>query len=94
MSRGVQRRFKAESASTMSKSDASPVTVADFAVQALVIDALWKPESAFIAEETSDELRNNKELLKDVTSTVNETRYPQQPLTPEQVRAGTCTDFH
>ena len=40
MARSVQRRFRVEDTSTLSKSDASPVTIADFAVQALILDEL------------------------------------------------------
>lgn len=46
------------------KSDASPVTVADFAAQALMICAIHAqyPEDNFVAEESSELLRENPEL--------------------------------
>ena len=47
---------------TLSKEDSSPVTIADFAVQALVIYCLSEsfPSDRFIAEESSELLRENK----------------------------------
>lgn len=44
---------------SFSKSDDSPVTIADFAIQALLIHALRTefPNDAFVAEEAADELR-------------------------------------
>ena len=59
------------------KSDDSPVTVADFAAQALV--SLWlersHPEIELVAEETADALRapEGASLLRRVTRLVNET---------------------
>ena len=55
---------------TVTKSDLSPVTVADFAAQALVLDHLNKSfqssantdENSFVAEETSQDLQNDPEL--------------------------------
>ena len=47
---------------TLSKEDSSPVTIADFAVQALVIHCLSEcfPSDKFIAEESSELLKDNK----------------------------------
>lgn len=46
------------------KSDASPVTIADFAAQALIISALHRnfPSDGFIGEESAGALRENPEL--------------------------------
>jgi HAL2 family 3'(2'),5'-bisphosphate nucleotidase len=61
MSRSLQKVLL-QSMSASSKSDRSPVTVADFAVQALILDALHEkfPGDRFIAEEDSDILRNDE----------------------------------
>jgi len=58
MSRSLQKRFCKDS---VSKDDRSPVTIADFAVQAIVIDYLHKtfPADRFIAEEDSSVLKND-----------------------------------
>ena len=44
---------------TISKSDKSPVTIADFAAQALIICAVHHnfPEDKFVSEEAADTLR-------------------------------------
>ncbi|OJJ46389.1 hypothetical protein ASPZODRAFT_151948 [Penicilliopsis zonata CBS 506.65] len=49
----------------LDKSDATPVTIADFAAQALIIAALHHvfPEDEFVGEESSLALRENPELL-------------------------------
>eukprot|EP00802_Teleaulax_amphioxeia_P015638 Tamp_15730.p1 GENE.Tamp_15730~~Tamp_15730.p1 ORF type:complete len:411 (+),score=61.89 Tamp_15730:235-1467(+) len=57
---------------TVGKSDASPVTVADFAVQAIVCARLLQafPDDPIIAEEAADELRANRELCERVLEAV------------------------
>lgn len=59
-------------ADALSKADASPVTVADFAVQALVVSRLAAafPGDAFVAEESSAALRSDSELLRRVVDVV------------------------
>ncbi|KAK5662372.1 hypothetical protein OQA88_8282 [Cercophora sp. LCS_1] len=54
--------------SQITKSDTSPVTVADFAVQALLISAIHAayPLDAFVGEEDASELRSDPELLRQV----------------------------
>ena len=49
----------------MLKDDASPLTVADLAVQALVLHQLRQqyPEDGCIAEEDSSQLRQNNDVL-------------------------------
>ena len=61
MSRSLQKNFL-----SVSKDDKSPVTIADFAVQALVVDALSKafPEDKFIAEEDSEALRDSDPAIR------------------------------
>ncbi|KAL2174426.1 uncharacterized protein P884DRAFT_263765 [Thermothelomyces heterothallicus CBS 202.75] len=50
------------------KDDLSPVTVADFAIQALLRRALGNafPDDGFVGEESADELRQNRRLLSRV----------------------------
>ena len=63
---------------SISKDDFSPVTVGDFAVQALLTAAIHsQPDSfhdEFLAEESADELRNNRPLLNKVWELVEEMR--------------------
>lgn len=58
---------------TISKSDASPVTIADFAAQALLICAIHHnfPEDTFVGEEAADTLREDVELQKRVWELVS-----------------------
>ena len=58
---------------TVEKEDGSPVTVADFATQALICQALGEafPEDPIVAEEDSQELRENPQLMQRVTGYVN-----------------------
>jgi len=76
VSRRVQDRMdddEEEKLLSTQKADASPVTVADFAVQALLLSQLHKlfPEDCFIAEESSGALRADKRLLDEVLDEVN-----------------------
>ena len=58
---------------TVEKEDGSPVTVADFATQAFICQALGEafPEDPIVAEEDSQELRENPQLMQRVTGYVN-----------------------
>eukprot|EP00752_Nemacystus_decipiens_P001879 g1810.t1 len=60
-------------AEAISKRDSSPVTVADFTVQAIVLGVLKRyfPEHGFIAEETSSVLRQDRSSLSHVLSVVS-----------------------
>ncbi|KAK0611727.1 hypothetical protein B0T14DRAFT_500767 [Immersiella caudata] len=62
--------------SQITKTDASPVTVADFAVQALLIAAIHSafPSDAFVGEEDASELRSDPELARQVWELVSSTR--------------------
>lgn len=66
LARRLQKTFF--SISTLEKPDTSPVTVADFAVQALIVSHLHSkfPTDCFIAEETTTALRMDPELLSAV----------------------------
>ncbi|KAL7496404.1 hypothetical protein ACHAWT_004561 [Skeletonema menzelii] len=59
---------------TLSKQDASPVTVGDFASQAVALHTIhntFANSDMYIAEEGSDALRNDEDLLKKVWGAVN-----------------------
>lgn len=66
LARRLQKNFGDTSA--VEKPDTSPVTVADFAVQALIVSRLHSkfPTDRFIAEETSTALRKDAVLLRAV----------------------------
>ncbi|KAI8934272.1 hypothetical protein NX059_009013 [Plenodomus lindquistii] len=61
-------RSLSNSVSAETKADDSPVTIADFAAQALLISALHAafPQDAFIGEESADALRSNGPLANRV----------------------------
>jgi 3'-phosphoadenosine 5'-phosphosulfate (PAPS) 3'-phosphatase len=65
---GLQPGTAKEGISTVEKSDASPVTVGDFACQASVRHDLHMafPEDSFIAEESSSALDDDDELAKQI----------------------------
>eukprot|EP00962_Isochrysis_galbana_P027306 scaffold8574_cov103-Isochrysis_galbana.AAC.2 len=79
LSRGVRHEF-ASKGGVLTKSDTSPVTVADFGVQALVTLFLREhaPADRFrlVAEEEADALARDPELLQTVTGLVNQ-HYPR-----------------
>ena len=69
MTRSLQTKLRGSlSDSTSSKADRSPVTVADFAVQALIVSYLAErfPGDAFIAEEDSSIVRSDATLCTQV----------------------------
>lgn len=55
---------KLYSAKTITKEDASPVTIADFAVQSVIISSITQffPNDVFVAEESSDDLQQRPDL--------------------------------
>lgn len=59
--------------STLSKSDSSPVTLADFAAQALLIGFIhhYFPDDDMVGEEDADVLRKDKKLLNSVWEIVS-----------------------
>ncbi|OCL10412.1 carbohydrate phosphatase [Glonium stellatum] len=61
---------------TLSKSDLSPVTIADFGAQALLISAIHHnfPKDKFIGEESAEALRSDPALLDSVWSLVSSTK--------------------
>jgi 3'(2'), 5'-bisphosphate nucleotidase len=60
-------------ASGISKGDASPVTAADLAAQAIVSDCLWRtwPRARIVAEEDSSQIRADAELRRLVARLAN-----------------------
>jgi 3'(2'), 5'-bisphosphate nucleotidase len=67
LTKSVLRSLK-NHVSAETKADDSPVTIADFAAQALLISALHAvyPEDAFLGEESADALRDNEPLANRV----------------------------
>lgn len=60
--------FHSHAKGTLSKNDASPVTIGDFGAQALIISALQHafPNDAIVAEEEAKDLRENADLRQTV----------------------------
>ncbi|KAF1815005.1 carbohydrate phosphatase [Eremomyces bilateralis CBS 781.70] len=71
----TKRVLQAVDKGSLSKSDKTPVTVADFGSQALLISALHHafPNDGFIGEEDSSALRSNSELRERVWDLVKST---------------------
>ena len=72
-------RSLSNSVSAETKADDSPVTIADFAAQAILISALHAvyPQDAFLGEESADALRQNQQLADRVWNLV--LRAKEQP---------------
>ena len=68
------------------KEDGTPVTVADFGAQALICQAIGEafPQDAIVAEEDSQKLRENPQLMVRVTEYVN--RFTEGSLSTQTVR--------
>ncbi|KAK7932644.1 hypothetical protein PG985_003356 [Apiospora marii] len=64
----TKRVFHEKAKGTLSKDDASPVTIGDFGAQALIIAALKAnfPSDEIVAEEEAADLRNNEKLRSTV----------------------------
>ncbi|KAB5566669.1 hypothetical protein GE09DRAFT_1202054 [Coniochaeta sp. 2T2.1] len=72
----TRRVFLDSAKGTVSKSDASPVTVGDFGAQALIIAALKHnfPEDEIVAEEEGDKLREDDGLAERIWELVKGTK--------------------
>lgn len=72
----TKRVFHESAKGTVSKDDASPVTVGDFGAQALIIAALRAnfPRDAIVAEEESSQLRTDAALRGRIWDLVRETK--------------------
>ncbi|RKU49299.1 hypothetical protein DL546_009796 [Coniochaeta pulveracea] len=70
---------------TVSKSDASPVTIGDFGAQALIIAALKKnfPDDEIVAEEEAAKLREDDSLAEHVWNLVKGTRLDDEKAEKE-----------
>ncbi|KAF2772323.1 3'-phosphoadenosine 5'-phosphatase [Teratosphaeria nubilosa] len=68
--------FHQNAKGTLSKSDASPVTIGDFGAQALIISALQHnfPHDEIVAEEEAKDLRENSQIRETVWQLVQESR--------------------
>ncbi|KAF2848984.1 carbohydrate phosphatase [Plenodomus tracheiphilus IPT5] len=68
------------------KADDSPVTIADFAAQAMLISALHAefPQDAFLGEESADALRENEELGERVWQLVQQAKEAFAGLSSEK----------
>lgn len=66
---------------TVSKDDLSPVTIADFAIQALLTSTLHAafPDDKFVGEESADALRANPALLERVWQALQAIRVDSNP---------------
>lgn len=62
-----------ERGEAMEKADRTPVTVADFGAQALICQAIGEafPDDSIVAEEDSQELQQNPQLMQRVAGYVN-----------------------
>ena len=69
----LSKQGKDDSSSSLSKDDRSPVTIADYAVQAVIVDAIMGafPDDKFIAEEDSELLRNDEKITTSITGALN-----------------------
>lgn len=68
----LSRHLQSSISNIIQKSDSSPVTLADLAVQSLIIDELRQvfPDDSFIAEEDSSPLKNDDSLARALVSTL------------------------
>lgn len=76
----TQRVFYDKVKGTLSKDDKSPVTIGDFAAQALIIHAILKnfPRDGIVGEEEASTLRENQSLTSQVWKLVREARLEDQ----------------
>ena len=74
-----------ESVDAVEKKDGTPVTVADFGAQAFMCQAIAEafPADSIVAEEDSQELRDNPQLMQRVTEYVN--RFTEGAHSPKTV---------
>lgn len=72
----TKRVFHEKAKGTVSKDDASPVTIGDFGAQALIIAALKAnfPDDEIVAEEEAEGLRGDATLRKTIWDLVKDTR--------------------
>jgi 3'(2'), 5'-bisphosphate nucleotidase len=94
LTKSVLRSLK-NNVTAETKADDSPVTIADFAAQALIISALHAvyPEDAFLGEESAKQLRENEELAERVWVLVQQASSQFSDLQHVRMQqGGTTTD--
>nr|XP_036580091.1 myo-inositol-1(or 4)-monophosphatase [Colletotrichum truncatum]KAF6787847.1 myo-inositol-1(or 4)-monophosphatase [Colletotrichum truncatum] len=76
-----RRVLVASDKGVVTKEDLSPVTVADFAIQALLTSTLHAafPNDKFVGEESAADLRENPELLKSVWALLQQVENEKEP---------------
>lgn len=76
----TQRVFHEKAKGTLSKDDKSPVTIGDFAAQALIIHAIRKnfPKDEIVGEEEASTLRENQALTSQIWELVREAKLEDQ----------------
>ena len=96
--KALQKTLLKNKSSAISKTDSSPVTIADFSVQALVVNEIRRhfPTDQVVAEENSGVLRQDPKALQAVTEIVSRERI-DGPVSSDDVctvldhgRQGTC----
>jgi 3'(2'), 5'-bisphosphate nucleotidase len=72
----TKKVFHEKAKGTISKDDASPVTIGDFGAQALIIHAIKKnfPDDEVVGEEEASTLRENSKLAEQIWALVDGTR--------------------
>lgn len=72
----TKKVFHEKAKGTLSKDDASPVTIGDFGAQALIIQAIKKnfPDDEVVGEEEASSLRENKKLREQIWALVEGAR--------------------
>ncbi|KAK5004090.1 hypothetical protein LTR28_009358, partial [Elasticomyces elasticus] len=85
----TKKVFHSHTKGTLSKSDASPVTIGDFGAQALIISALQHAFASdeIVAEEEAKDLRENEGLRTTVWDLVKEVRL-RDDAAEEQIGGG------
>jgi 3'(2'), 5'-bisphosphate nucleotidase len=86
----TRRVFLDSAKGTVSKSDASPVTIGDFGAQALIIAALRHnfPQDEIVAEEEADKLREDGALADRIWELVKGTKLDDEKVEKEVLGGG------
>ncbi|KAI4248270.1 MAG: hypothetical protein LQ352_005959, partial [Teloschistes flavicans] len=90
----TQRVFHDNAKGTLSKDDASPVTIGDFGAQALIISALRHnfPHDEIVGEEEAKPLRENPALAQKILTLVQEAKLADAES--EKALGGTIEDLN
>lgn len=81
---------------SVAKSDASPVTIADFAAQALLISAIHHafPQDSFVGEEDANALRQDPDMTRQVWDLVSSTRLSDPAAEALLARPGSVEEMY